>query len=72
MMAKTRTLIKLAEDDPLLSTTLKGTLDTAWGLADIGELEEKTVQERIDEFRDEIADLNRNIDLASKTEGQGT
>jgi hypothetical protein len=71
-MAKTRTLIKLAEDDPEVAARLRSKLEVAWNLADVGETEEKNNAFRIQELKEEIAILNRNILAASKAEGQET
>jgi len=71
-MAKTKTLIKLAEEDAEVAARLRGKLESAWGLADVGDAEERKNAIKIFELREDVFMLNRNINAAVKTEGQAT
>ena len=69
-MAKSRLLIKLAEDDPELAFMLGQKLERAWTTVEVGEVEERENEEKIDILKQEIFELNRNINVAARVEGQ--
>ncbi|ODN05586.1 Cilia- and flagella-associated protein 58 [Orchesella cincta] len=69
-MAKTRNLIKIAEDHPEITARLGSRLETAWNLVDVSEEEEKKNAARIEELKTDIMILNRNIQAAANMEGQ--
>jgi len=69
-MAKTRNLIRIAEDQPDVALRLGKRLETAWSLVDISEEEEKRNAQKLEELETEIAFLNRNISTAANMEGR--
>lgn len=69
-MAKTRNLIRIAEDHPEITARLGARLEQAWNLVDISEEEEKRNANRIDELKTDIMILNRSIQAAVAMEGQ--
>ena len=71
-MARCKNIIKLAEDDPRFAAKIGAQLERAWELGDIGDEQERENQEKIDLLRQEVAELNRNINTAMRIEGQGT
>ncbi|CAG7833762.1 unnamed protein product [Allacma fusca] len=71
-MAKSRTLIKLAKDDLELAIKLGLRLEHAWAKVDEGDHQERENVDKIDLLKQEIFELNRNINSASKIEGQDT
>jgi hypothetical protein len=69
-MAKTRNLIRIAEDQPEVALRLGRRLETAWNLVDISEEEEKKNSEKLEELETDITLLNRNITAAANMEGR--
>lgn len=69
-MAKTRNLIRIAEDNPEITSRLGSRLETAWNLVDISEEEAQKNANRIEEIKTDIMILNRNIQAAANMEGQ--
>lgn len=69
-MAKTRNLIRIAEDHPEITARLGSRLETAWNLVDVSEEEERRNANRIEELKTDIMILNRNIQAAANMEGQ--
>ncbi|CAG7815765.1 unnamed protein product [Allacma fusca] len=71
-MAKSRYLIKIAEDDPILAQKLGRKLEDAWNSVDIGDAQEHSNESRIEQLRQDIFELNRNINSAASVEGHDT
>lgn len=69
-MAKTRNLIRIAEDHPEISARLGSRLETAWNLVDVSEEEERRNTSKIEDLKTDIMILNRNITTAAAMQGQ--